>query len=94
MTSPPRRAASCPESVDSGYVTEILPALLVLGIGLGFVFSTAINTATLGVQPADAGVASATVNACQQVGGSLGTALLSTLSARRGGQRARSGRRA
>jgi hypothetical protein len=45
------------------------------------VFSTAINTATLGVEPADAGVASATVNASQQVGGSLGTALLSTLAA-------------
>jgi hypothetical protein len=39
-----------------------------------------MNNATLGVQPSDAGVASATVNASQQIGGSLGTALLSTVS--------------
>ncbi len=44
-------------------------------------FSTAINNATLGVAPLDTGVASATVNAAQQVGASLGTALLSTLAA-------------
>jgi len=56
-------------------------ALLIMGVGLGLVFSKAINTATLGVRPNDAGVASASVNACQQVGGSLGTALLSTLAA-------------
>jgi EmrB/QacA subfamily drug resistance transporter len=67
--------------VSSGYASEILPALLVLGVGLGLVFSTAMNSATLGVEPKDAGVASATVNASQQVGASLGTALLSTLAA-------------
>jgi hypothetical protein len=38
-----------------------------------------MNSATLGVQPHDAGVASATVSAAQQIGGSLGTALLSTV---------------
>jgi EmrB/QacA subfamily drug resistance transporter len=67
--------------LSSSYVTAILPALLVMGAGLGLVFSTAMNNATLGVNPSDAGVASATVNASQQVGGSLGTALLSTLAA-------------
>jgi EmrB/QacA subfamily drug resistance transporter len=67
--------------VSSSYAADILPALLVMGAGLGLVFSTAMNSATLGVQPSDAGVASATVNASQQVGGSLGTALLSTLAA-------------
>ncbi len=40
-----------------------------------------MNTATNGVQPGDAGSASALVNACQQVGGALGTALLSTIAA-------------
>jgi hypothetical protein len=65
--------------IDSSYATAILPALLMLGIGFGLVISTSINSATLGVQPADAGVASATVSACQQIGGSLGTALLSTI---------------
>jgi EmrB/QacA subfamily drug resistance transporter len=68
-------------SLASSYATAILPAILLMGVGLGFVFSTAMNSATLGVKPADAGVASATVNASQQVGGSLGTALLSTLAA-------------
>jgi EmrB/QacA subfamily drug resistance transporter len=67
--------------LDSSYAGSILPALLLMGLGLGLVFSTAMNSATLGVEPHDAGVASATVNASQQVGGSLGTAMLSTLAA-------------
>jgi MFS family permease len=68
-------------TVASGYATGILPALIILGVGLGLVFSTSINSGTLGVEPADAGVASATVSAAQQIGGSLGTALLSTIAA-------------
>jgi EmrB/QacA subfamily drug resistance transporter len=67
--------------VTSSYAADILPPLLVLGIGLGLVFTIAINSATYGVQPSDAGVASATANASQQVGGSLGAALLSTVAA-------------
>ncbi len=66
-------------TVASSYATGILPGMSMLGIALGLVFSTSINGATLGVQPADAGVASATVSACQQIGGSLGTALLTTI---------------
>ena len=65
--------------VASSYATAILPALVMLGVGFGLVISTSINSATLGVRPADAGVASATVSASQQIGGSLGTALLSTI---------------
>jgi EmrB/QacA subfamily drug resistance transporter len=67
--------------VTSSYAADILPALILIGAGLGFVFSTAIANATLGVEPSDSGVASATVNASQQVGGSLGVALLSTIAA-------------
>jgi predicted MFS family arabinose efflux permease len=67
--------------VSASYAADILPPLLVMGIGLGVIFSIAINSATLGVQPNDAGVASATANASQQVGGSLGAALLSTVAA-------------
>jgi EmrB/QacA subfamily drug resistance transporter len=63
----------------STYAAHVLPGLLVLGAGLGLVFATAFNTATLGVERGDAGVASATVNTVQQVGGSLGTALLNTV---------------
>jgi EmrB/QacA subfamily drug resistance transporter len=63
----------------SGYVTGVLPGLIVMGLGMGGVFSAAMASATLGVDPKDAGVASAMVNTTQQVGGSIGTALLSTL---------------
>jgi MFS family permease len=65
--------------VDSTYAADVLPGLLVAGAGLGLVMAPAMNTATLGVAAHDAGVASATVNTMQQIGGSLGTALLSTL---------------
>jgi len=68
-------------ALSSGYVTAILPALLVIGAGLGLVFATAFGMATLGVDASDSGVASATVNTMQQVGGSVGTALLNTIAA-------------
>ncbi|MGO9902825.1 MAG: MFS transporter [Solirubrobacteraceae bacterium] len=66
-------------SLDSSYVTGILPALLAIGTGLGLVMPSSMNSATLGVKATDAGVASATVNASQQIGGSLGVSLLSTI---------------
>ena len=67
--------------VSTSYPAAILPALLVAGVGLGLVFGCALNTATYGAAAADAGVASAMVNTCQQVGGSIGTALLNTIAA-------------
>jgi len=66
-------------STTSSYAGDVLPGLLVIGAGMGLVFAPAMSTATLGVRPSDAGVASAMVNTGQQVGGSIGTALLSTL---------------
>jgi EmrB/QacA subfamily drug resistance transporter len=68
-------------TADSSYATHILPVLPVMGIGFGLIFSTSFNTATAGVARTDAGVASATVNTMQQVGGSIGTAALSTVAA-------------
>ncbi|MDF6043711.1 MFS transporter [Streptomyces sp. JH14] len=65
--------------LTSGYVTHVLPNLLFLGLGLGMVFATVMNLATYGVAARDAGVASAMVTTSQQVGGSIGTALLNTL---------------
>jgi EmrB/QacA subfamily drug resistance transporter len=67
--------------VDTAYATHVLPGIMIIGAGMGLVFSAAMATATFGVEPADAGVASAMVNTMQQVGGSIGTALLSTLAA-------------
>ncbi|HEV7584266.1 MAG TPA: MFS transporter [Solirubrobacteraceae bacterium] len=63
----------------TGYVSDVLPALLILGAGMGCIFAPAFSTATLGVDGSEAGVASAMINTSQQVGGSVGTALLSTL---------------
>src|SRR3954466_5205084 len=64
---------------ESSYLTGVVPGLVVMSLGLGCVMGLAMGTATFGVDPADAGVAGATVNTMQQVGGSLGPALLSTL---------------
>jgi EmrB/QacA subfamily drug resistance transporter len=66
-------------TVTSSYLVDILPALLVMGLGFGMIFAPAINTATAGVRRQDSGVASALVNTMQQVGGSIGTSLLSTI---------------
>jgi EmrB/QacA subfamily drug resistance transporter len=67
--------------LDSTYVAHIMPPLVVLGIGFGLIMAPAMSGGTLGVEPSDAGVASATVNTSQQIGGSIGTALLNTLAA-------------
>ena len=64
--------------VSSAYVTEVLPAEVVISLGLAAVFVPASSTALVGVAEHDAGVASAVLNTSQQVGGSLGLALLST----------------
>ncbi|MBO4254831.1 DHA2 family efflux MFS transporter permease subunit [Streptomyces griseorubiginosus] len=66
-------------TVDSSYATEILPALILMGLGMGLTFMPVFATATAGVAPQDSGVTSATVNTSQQVGGSIGTALLNTI---------------
>ncbi|MGW7252865.1 MFS transporter [Streptomyces sp. NPDC054834] len=66
-------------TVHSDYATEILPALLLMGLGMGLTFMPVFATATAGVAPQDSGVTSATVNTSQQVGGSIGTALLNTV---------------
>jgi len=67
--------------ISSGYLDTILPAELLLGMGIGCVMVPATSTATSGVDSRDAGVASAALNTAQQVGASLGTALLNTLAA-------------
>jgi len=67
--------------VHTSYLTHVLPAELIVSIGLGFAFVPFSSTALIGVAPHDAGVASALVNATQQIGGSLGTALLNTVAA-------------
>lgn len=67
--------------VDSTYVAHVLPGIILMGAGMGPIFASAMYGGTLGVSHADAGIASAMVNTSQQVGGSIGVALLSTLAA-------------
>lgn len=67
--------------VGSSYATMVLPAELLLGLGMGMVFMPSMNLATLGVAPHETGAAAATINSAQQVGGSIGTALLNTIAA-------------
>jgi EmrB/QacA subfamily drug resistance transporter len=67
--------------IHSGYAADVLPSLLMAGFGLGLTVAPSINTGTFGVAPTDAGVASASVNTGQQLGGSIGTSLLNTIAA-------------
>ena len=66
---------------SSSYATSLLPALVLVGIAVGPIFSVGTNVATRGVSGQDGGVAAALVSTTQQVGGSVGTALLNTLAA-------------
>jgi EmrB/QacA subfamily drug resistance transporter len=65
--------------VDTGFWSHVFPAELVISFGMGVVFGPLSSTALVGVANHDAGAASALVNTAQQVGGSLGTALLNTV---------------
>ena len=67
--------------ITTSYWAGILPPLYLFGAGQGLTTIVAMSTATLNLDPQDVGVASATVNVMQQVGGSLGTALLSSIAA-------------
>jgi len=68
-------------SLETTYVGTILPAELLIAVGMGFIFMSTTNLALVGVDHDDAGVASAVVNTTQQIGGSIGTALLNTIAA-------------
>lgn len=67
--------------VSSSYPATVMPAEVITSLGMGLAFVPLSSTALVGVDPHDAGVASALVNATQQVGNSLGTALLNTVAA-------------
>jgi len=69
--------------VDAGYVVDILPAMLLFGVGAGMSFPALMTLAMSSASPSDAGLASGLVNTTQQVGGALGLAVLATLATSR-----------
>jgi EmrB/QacA subfamily drug resistance transporter len=66
---------------DTAYASHVLPSLVLIGLGFGTIVAAAFATATLGVAARDSGVVSAMVSTSQQIGGSIGAALLSTMAA-------------
>jgi EmrB/QacA subfamily drug resistance transporter len=66
---------------DTSYVSHVLPSLLIMSSGMALVFIPLTSTSLHGVSNHDTGVASAMLNTSQQIGGSLGTALLNTIAA-------------
>jgi EmrB/QacA subfamily drug resistance transporter len=69
--------------VDGSYVTDLLPTMILLGVGAGLCFPALMTLAMSGATPSDAGLASGLVNTTAQVGGALGLAVLATLSTSR-----------
>ena len=67
--------------VHSGYAGHVAPALVLFGIGISAILVPAFNLGPTGTKPADAGVASSLVNSSNQIGSSLGAALLNTIAA-------------
>ncbi len=66
---------------EASYVTHILPTEILLGLGLGLAMVPCISTATNNAEPRDVGITSAATNTSQQIGASVGTALLNTIAA-------------
>ena len=69
--------------VDGSYWRDVLPSMIVLGLGIGVSFPALMTLAMSGATPEDAGLASGLVNTSAQVGGALGLAVLATVSATR-----------
>jgi EmrB/QacA subfamily drug resistance transporter len=69
--------------VDGSYATDLLPAMLVVGLGIGTSFPALMTLAMSGATPQDAGLASGVVNTSAQVGGAIGLAVLATLASER-----------
>ena len=79
------RAALPRRRSTASYVVDLLPAMLLLGVGGGLAFPALMTLAMSGVAPEDSGLASGLVNTTQQVGGALGLAVLASVAESRTG---------
>ena len=77
-TRPAKRAP-----VDGNFVVDVLPSMILLGLGAGMAFNPVLLAAMGDVQPSDAGLASGIVNTAFMMGGALGLAVLASLAAAR-----------
>jgi EmrB/QacA subfamily drug resistance transporter len=66
-------------TADGSYLVQVLPALIVIGVGMAMVFVPLQNLALSGVAPHDAGAASATANSAMQIGGSIGLSVFTAI---------------
>lgn len=71
--------------VDANYVTDLMPPMLLLGLGAGLGFPALMTLAMSGATPSDSGLASGLVNTSMQVGGAIGLAVLATMATERTG---------
>jgi EmrB/QacA subfamily drug resistance transporter len=69
--------------LDAGYVVDVLPSMVLLGLGAGLAFPSLMTLAMSGATPQDSGLASGLVNTSVQVGGAIGLAVLATLATER-----------
>jgi EmrB/QacA subfamily drug resistance transporter len=69
--------------VDANYVTQIMPATILIGIGAGLGFPSLMTLGMSGATPSDSGLASGLINTSVQVGGAIGLAVLATLATER-----------
>ena len=69
--------------VDGNYLTDLLPPMLLVGVGVGTAFPSLMTLAMSGAGPSEAGLASGVVNTSMQVGGAIGLAVLATLASER-----------
>src|SRR5256885_6852185 len=69
--------------VDASYATDLLPAMILIGLGAGLGFPSLMQLAMSGATASDSGLASGLVNTSVQVGGAIGLAVLATLATER-----------
>jgi len=78
--------------VHADYASDLLPSMVLIGIGMGLSFPALMTLAMSGAAPSESGLASGLVNTTQQVGGALGLAVLATLSSTRSDHLLRAGK--